>query len=333
MIVPPYLKRKFDYNEIYVEHIGKVVKDTISNFCEEMGFASIHRFKKIESLSEKLESGRFEKWSDIDDMFASAIIIPTLNYENEVIKFLENAFTKVDTKRRGSTLKAPDVFRFDSTRFIGKLKQREGDRQNPTIYNIFFEIQIRTAFEHAWAVTTHSLTYKNQVIDWRRQRLASQLKAASEQMDMLAISFDQASQYIPEYEWPEIWVKKEIIDLFSQAIDKGLIRQELVPKDWTRFSDNVYRLIIATEGAKDMSLLRKAKYVQRCLKTFFNELETLGTQKIPLSISLLQLTFGILSDCGLLNPPLSEYYPLITDELVTFYPSVAVFDKRFNFED
>jgi ppGpp synthetase/RelA/SpoT-type nucleotidyltranferase len=333
MIVPPHLKRKFDYNEIYVEHIGKIVKDTVSNYCEEMGFASIHRLKKIESLSEKLESGRFEKWSDIDDMFASAIIIPTLNYENEVITFLENTFTTVNIKRRGSTLKAPDVFRFDSTRFIGKLRMREGDRQNPIIYNIFFEIQIRTAFEHAWVVTTHSLTYKNQVIDWKRQRLSSQLKAASEQMDMLAISFDQASQCIPEYEWPEIWVKKDIIDLFNQAIQNGLIRQELLPKDWTRFSDNVYRLIIAAEDAKEMGPLRKAKYVQRCLKTFFDELETLGTQKIPLSISLLQLTFGILSDCGLLKPPLNEYYPLITDELVTFYPSVAIFDKRFNFED
>ncbi|MCK9564590.1 MAG: hypothetical protein M0Q43_00905, partial [Methanothrix sp.] len=154
-----------------------------------------------------------------------------------------------------------------------------------------------------------------------------------EQMDMLAISFDQTSQCIPEYEWPEIWVKKDIIDLFNQAIEKGIIRQELVPKDWTRFSENVYRLIIAAQDAKDMSPPKKAKYVQRCLQTFFDELETLGTQKIPLSISLLQLTFGILSDCGILKPPLSEYYPLITDELVTFYPSVAVFDKRFNFED
>jgi ppGpp synthetase/RelA/SpoT-type nucleotidyltranferase len=332
MIVSPYIQRKFDYDELYVRHIGKKVKDTISNFCEENGFASIHRIKKLESLSEKLESGRFRKWSDIDDMYASAIIIPTLNHENNVIEFLEHAFFKVDIKRRGSSLKAPDVFRFDSTRFIGKLKPREGDKQDGRIFNIFFEIQIRTAFEHAWAVTTHSLTYKNQVIDWKRQRLASQLKAAAEQMDMLAISFDQVSQYIPESEWPEIWAKKEIIDLFGQAIHNGLIKRELAPKDWTRFSDNIYRLIVAVEAAKDMSTLKRARYVQHCLKILFDELEKLGTQRIPLSISLLQLTFGVLSDCGLLKPPLREFYPLITDELVTFYPSVVIFDRRFDFE-
>jgi ppGpp synthetase/RelA/SpoT-type nucleotidyltranferase len=332
MLVPPYLQRKFDFNEMYIKYVAKAVRDTLLIFCEKNEFAFIHRLKNIESLAEKLESGRFENWSEIDDMFACAIIIPNLNYENDVINFLETTFLEVDTKRRGSTLKAPDVFRFDSTRFIGKLRPREGDSQNPIIYNISFEIQIRTAFEHAWAVTTHSLTYKNQIIDWKRQRLASQLKASAEQMDMLAISFDQASQYIQEYEWPEVKVKKDIIVLFNEALDKGLIKEELIPKDWTRFCDNIYRLIIATEDAKEMSPLKRARYVQKCLRIFFDELEKLGPQKIPLSISLLQLTFGILSDCGFLKPPLRDYYPLITDELVTFYPSVSSFDRKFDFE-
>jgi len=332
MIVPSYIQRKFDYIEPYVERIGKIVKDTVSNFCDENGFASIHRIKGVGSLSEKLESGRFEKWSDIDDMFASAIIIPTLNYETDVIKFLENAFSKVEIRPRGSTLKAPEVFRFDSTRFIGKLKAPEGYNQNSEIYNICFEIQIRTAFEHAWTVTTHSLTYKTQVVDWRRQRLASQLKATAEQMDTLAVSFDQASQYIPEYKWPEIQVKKEIVSLFEEAIKKGLIREELAPKDWTRFSDNVYRMIVAVEEANDMSFLKKTKYAHRSLMILFQELEKLGPQMMPLSISLLQLTFGILSDCGLLKPPLREYYPMITDELITLYPSVELFEDRFDFE-
>lgn len=129
MIVPPHLKRKFDYNEIYVEHVGKIVKDTVSNYCEEMGFASIHRLKKIESLSEKLESGRFEKWSEIDDMFASAIIIPTLNYENEVITFLENTFTTVNIKRRGSTLKALMFFDLILPDLLGNLgREKETDK-------------------------------------------------------------------------------------------------------------------------------------------------------------------------------------------------------------
>lgn len=156
MIIPPSIKRKFDFDEVYIKFVGNTVRDTISNYCDENEFASIHRFKKVESLAEKLESGRFEKWSDIEDTFGSAIIIPDLNYEKDVIEFLESTFLKVNIKKRGSTLKAPDVFRFDSTRFIGRLRPKDGIL-NPDIYNLSFEIQIRTAFEHAWAVTTHSI--------------------------------------------------------------------------------------------------------------------------------------------------------------------------------
>ena len=332
MIVPPIIQRNFDNNEIYIKHVGNIVRETITNFCEDKGFASIHRFKIVESLAEKLESGRFENWSDIDDIFACAIIIPNLNYESDVINFLKATFLEVVIKRRGSRLKDPTAFRFESTRFIGKLKPREGDAQDPHIYNLSFEIQIRTAFEHAWAVTTHPLIYKNNMIDWRRLRLASQLKAAAEQMDMLAISFDQASEFIVKCEWPDVKAKKEIIKRFHGFIEEGFIKNELIPKDWTRFSDNIYKLITATEEAQDMDPTEKVKYVKDCLKKFNDELKKLGSNKVPLSISLLQLTFGILCDCKILKPPLRNYCPIITEELVSLYPSVKIFDRNFNFE-
>ncbi len=332
MIVPPIIQIKFNYNEEYVKFVGKIVEDTIKNFCENNGFAFIYRFKQIESLAEKLESGRFENWSDIEDLFACAIIIPNLNYEADVIKFLRKTFLEVNIKQRGSQLKDPKVFRFESTRFIGKLRPREGDIQDPRIYNLTFEIQIRTAFEHAWAVTAHPLIYKNNTIDWRRLRLASQLKAAAEQMDMLAISFDQASEYITKCEWPEVLSKKEIIKQFNSFFEEGLIKKEFVPKDWTRFSDNIYKLITSTEEAQDMRPAEKIKYVKSALKLFNDDLRKLGSKKVPVSISLLQLTFGILCDHKILKPPLPNYCPIITDELISLYPSVKVFSRKFNFD-
>jgi ppGpp synthetase/RelA/SpoT-type nucleotidyltranferase len=260
MIVPSPIQRKFDYNEVYINHVGTVVRDTVSNFCDINNFAASYRFKKVESIAEKIESGRFKNWSDIDDIFACAIIIPNLNYETQVITFLERAFLKVELKRRGSRLKDPRLFRFDSTRFIGKLRPREGETLDPNIYNISFEIQIRTAFEHAWTVATHDLIYKNNNIDWKRLRLASQLKASAEQMDMLAISFDQESEYVTECQWPEVHAKKNIISQFNLAVKEGTIRSELVPRDWTRFSDNIYKLITSTDESKKLNPNEKLKY-------------------------------------------------------------------------
>lgn len=331
MIVPPKIKMLFDFNEPYIKYVGNKVRETLLSYCEKNSFAFVYRYKSIESLAEKIESGRFERWQDIEDLFACAVIIPNLTYEDSVILFLDSIFSRVQLKKRGSSLKAPEIFNFDSTRYIGNLKPREGDIGNPLINNISFEVQIRTAFEHAWIVTTHSLVYKNELVDWKRKRLASQLKAVVEQMDMIAVNFDQTSQIVQENQWPEVWVKKDIIDLFNRAINQGLIRKELIPKDWTRFTDNIYNLIISTREVNNMSPLKKARYAQRCLKTLNSELERIDSQKMPLSISLTQLIFGILTKCNILKPPLRGFYPIITDELITLYPSVAVFNQKFEF--
>ena len=64
---------------------------------------------------------------------------------------------------RNSTKKSPDVFRFDSTRIICKSQNHQGSDE--AIFKIPFEIQSLTSFEHAWQVTTHSLTYKSNEID------------------------------------------------------------------------------------------------------------------------------------------------------------------------
>lgn len=72
-------------------------------------------------------------------LLATVIIIPSIIYEPQILKFLESSFLKVEIKKRGSTLKSPDVFRFDATRFIGKLRPID----SVEIINIS-TVQIRT---------------------------------------------------------------------------------------------------------------------------------------------------------------------------------------------
>jgi len=331
MIVPPPLQQRFINISAYLEYIENAVVTTLSNFCIKSEFAYVYRLKTLDSLAEKIETGRFERWSDIDDLFAFTVIIPNLSYEKDVIEFLNTAFCEVDIKRRGTALKSPAEFRFDSTRFIGKLKQKEGDENNP-IFNIKFEVQIRTAFEHAWIVTTHPLTYKSKELDWKRYRLTAQLKAIVEQMDMLVMGFDQASEFISESAWPEVKAKQTIIKQIKNAFLDGHLLEELEPRDWTRFSDSIYSMMTATDKAQKMAAVKRYKYIEAGLKIIIEELDKLDPSQIPISISLAQLIFGILSNRGFLEPPLSGYNPVITDELLTFYPSVNNFKNFFIFD-
>src|SRR5580698_10811086 len=178
MIVPAALTRKFNDLEMALRQLSEEVRRTVHTYCNSnAGFAYSDRLKAIESLAEKIETGRYEKWSDLDDLFGCCVIIPTLAEEQDVLEFLKKAFVHVTTRHRGDSKKAPDVFRFEATRFIGKLSPTDTTKTSSPLYTTCFEVQIRTAFEHACAVTTHAV-YKGGSVDWRARRLAAHLKAA-----------------------------------------------------------------------------------------------------------------------------------------------------------
>ena len=142
MIYPSILERKYDEYRPFVEEAAKKVKETLLNFSDRQGYAFISRIKSIESIAEKIETGRFKKWSEIDDLFACTIIIPTLSHEEEVISFCKNTFEIIRITKRGQNKKSPDTFRFDSTRIYTRLKQNKDIAKNTlSIYQITFEIQ------------------------------------------------------------------------------------------------------------------------------------------------------------------------------------------------
>jgi len=310
----------------YLESLHRNIRDTLTNYCEQKGFALVHRLKTLESLSEKIESGRYSSWSELDDLIAFAIVIPTLLDEDTVITFLQDNFRTLGLRRRGTTQKPPDVFRFDSTRFIGRLRPLPGEDSSGRVDTISFEVQIRSAFDHAWIVTTHALTYKTGVIDWKHQRLAAELKATAEKMDLLILAFQDASVRVPESPWPIIEAKKKIFHFFESAVRGKQFPEVLVPKDWSRFVDNVYDL-----GRRAVNRPSPDQIATLIIDSVGAELSVLGPERVPLSLSLWQFTLASVFNAGLLRIPFENYWPLITPQLETLYPRLRDLRPRFDF--
>jgi ppGpp synthetase/RelA/SpoT-type nucleotidyltranferase len=274
MIVPASIDQKFQYIRPYIDIIGSKVKDIIIAYCEREGFPFVFRFKTSASLAEKIETGRFQKWSDLDDIFACAIIIPTLEYETSVIDFLQREFEQVNLRRRGSTQNDPTVFRFDSTRFIGRIKPSLRDEPDEKIRSLSFEVQVRSAFEHAWSVATHALSYKGQQIDWKVLRLTAQLKAAVEQLDNLILGFNEITKFISEQYWPEVQTKKDIEAFFREQFQNGLIPTEVAPASWTRFCDNIYSFVRSSH-------IRSSNPFEEAIGALKNEIEKMTLASFP----------------------------------------------------
>jgi hypothetical protein len=243
MGVPTAIEEAYGHAATTVAAVGRYVTATLAPWCEDREFLFLKRVKTSESLSEKLESGRFGRWSEINDLFACSVVVPTASHEPSVREYLDLAFVPVVIRDRNSSSIPPDAFRFDSTRYVARVRSEGAMQLPPGAKDILFEVQIRTVFEHAWIVVTHDLVYKADDSDWRRSRLAAHLKAAVEQIELVIAGFESNIPLVVDAHDPEMDAKQEIVDVFKRLQSEGLITAELVPNSWRRFADNVYALV------------------------------------------------------------------------------------------
>ena len=328
MIIASSTRQRYSLLQPHLQYVQAQVRQTLAGFADSRGWAVLTRVKALESVSEKIETGRFAHWKDLDDLVAGTLVVPTLAQEPEALAFLREVFVELRSSLRGSSRKPPDVFRFDNTRFIGHLTPHADISTFAELpYQIPFEIQIRTAFEHAWSVATPSLAYKSEYVSWERARLTAQLKATVEQLDVLIVGFEETTEKIFKSAWPEIDAKSDITAFFKGHFTAGSLPVELKPKDWTRFSDNVYRMV---SSAKTCQNKRPDQIAGLINESMTRVIEKEG-ELIPRSISLAQYIFASMVVSGSIRGPFHKYVPLITSELEDLYSEMKGISGRFDY--
>src|SRR6267142_2215640 len=83
------------------------VQPTLWEFCRSRGYALTLRLKTLESVAQKIESGRFRCWSEIDDLLAATVIVPSLEHEEGVLAYLAETFEIRRQRSRADGMKAP----------------------------------------------------------------------------------------------------------------------------------------------------------------------------------------------------------------------------------
>jgi len=314
------------YNELapFLLEVEKRLAAALQPYAHENLLPTLTRVKTIESAAEKIETGRYRAFKELDDLVACTLVVPNLQHESQATAYCNRVFKIVEVRGRASVKKPPELFRFDSTRLYGFLIRPEGsgDRIGATIFDIKFEVQIRTAFEHAWIVSTHPLTYKSDQIDWKRFRLAAQLKASAEQLDLSIVQFEQLSSAVTESPWPEIQQKVAIVQLLEKLRDESVIPAEAFPKDMSRFADNLLSLLRASK--KKVEFEDAVNEVEAVLRSFTQE-------TFPRSASLLQVCMGGLCQRNVLSGPLQRYSCHVTEQLQQLFPEVKTLTPIFEY--
>lgn len=240
MGTPQSIRERYERDEPSLRSLENYIRSTLARWCRDQDYVLEGRTKRLVAVGEKLETGRYATWGALDDLVAFTIVVPTASHEARVLTKLRAVFQEACVRGRDSTQKAPEVFRFDATRWYGCVRQ--GADLDTRASNLIFEIQIKTAFEHAWSTVTHDLVYKGQQVDWRSKRLAAQLKALVEQIDFLVNQFETTAANIQPSSDPATDSQTLISDTCRELLDDGSLPESLEPGSWQRFAECVYAL-------------------------------------------------------------------------------------------
>jgi ppGpp synthetase/RelA/SpoT-type nucleotidyltranferase len=323
---PESVRDAFNRAAPLVADTQRYVRDTLKPYCRDQHYIFTDRRKTLQSLSEKLEGGRSRAWSELDDLYACTVVVPVSSHESSVVRKLQASFREHSSRSRSQTKKAPDVFRFDGLRWYGFLRDEAARLRQPGVGLQMFEVQVITAFEYAWITVTHDLVYKSNNVDWQRQRLAAQLKAAVEQIEVLIAAFDTASSVVRESPWPENEAKALIIKRCQMLFDDRLVPETLHPANWRRFADNFYALVRSFESKEHK--LRVA--VTQLLDAIDADLRGAAPLDLPVSGTFFQYVLSVVSRPGTPGH-LDEFTVVPSRELTDLYrlPQLA---KAFRFD-
>ncbi|MDO8732137.1 MAG: hypothetical protein Q7L55_06145 [Actinomycetota bacterium] len=144
------------------------------------------RVKELESFALKVETGRIASITEVEDVFAATLVVPDATQIEAAVELVLDKYTLQERRpvSNSFTSSSPDSFPFDDLRLYVKYQRVEGE-QSGIPDGVVFEVQVKTFLQHAWAVATHDLIYKTELRDWRRERIAHQIRATLEQAEVV----------------------------------------------------------------------------------------------------------------------------------------------------
>ena len=258
-----------------------------------------HRVKAENSLAGKLElkGAKYHTLDDVTDIVGMRIVTFYSADVDKVAAIINELFVvdwnnSVDKRK----LHRLDSFGYNSLHYICRLRESSGTGKEPAgLYQLPFEIQMRTALQHVWSTLDHDTAYKdggvkipneyqrqfnrlagmlelideefsrlrNVLTDYRRQMLALE---ASGQLDEVDLNSDTFRRYLDMHPFARLNERIAAINQaelypvplmpFLRVFQKlGLETIGEVNRLIEEYSDDAYRLAAAQLGATDLDIL------------------------------------------------------------------------------
>jgi ppGpp synthetase/RelA/SpoT-type nucleotidyltranferase len=257
MKIPASIRRLYDdQNEVSTQLKARVDSIIRPGLHHRWHYES--RIKSIESFTLKIESGRYENPSALEDFFAATIVVRNGSELADAVKLAGElfAFAFRRPENDAETRKAPEAFPFDDLRLY--VRWKDAAALPPTGLNgILFEVQIKTFLQHAWSIATHDLIYKSDEASWSKMRIAYQIKAMLEHAEL---SIQEAVKLSLSDALAKSDARTAALKTFMTVVN-DLWEKENLPSDIRRLAENIMTLakLVDLDAAALRLLLEEEK--------------------------------------------------------------------------
>lgn len=198
-----YSRNKFLY-ELLSKKVEAIIKEVLES--KKIDYSNIEfRAKGIESFKNKLKKGVSYNPKEMQDLAGIRIIGYVNSDVNKVVETIKDLFD-IDKKRSidKSKILGIDKVGYRSVHFVAKLsEERLKLPEFKKFEGMYFEIQIRTILQHAWAEIEHDRNYKfsgvlPEEIKRRFSLLAGVLELADNEFENISNLIENYSKEVSE---------------------------------------------------------------------------------------------------------------------------------------
>lgn len=236
MKIRPAIRAIYADNSPIYEALKARIDVLFRSHCNGRNWHYESRVKAEDSFALKVETGRVGKPGEMEDFFASTLVVRNSIEIDDALRWvLEQCVEVYRRPKTATTAGRASNFDFDDLRLFVKLKASPGMPELDEFKRIF-EVQIRTFLFHAWSIATHDLVYKSDVVDWGRARIAFQVRAMLEQAEVAIRSAEQLAE-LEVREDRDTADLKVVLNLVVNTWDAALL-----PRDKKRLAENILKL-------------------------------------------------------------------------------------------
>jgi len=205
------------------------------------------RVKTRKSYIEKCKKEKYSQWSDIYDLLGVRVITYLLKDVEAICKLIEMEVCVVEVVDKADELNNNE-FGYMARHYILRLNDERASLPEYSKYkNLYFEVQVKTLAQHAWATITHDRLYKT-----KHDELPNELARRFTRMAGILEEIDESFQALcNDYE--------DYADEVTAKIRKGILNIEINSASLVRYCRHkfTHSNIHIDFGGKDAAIINE----------------------------------------------------------------------------